>query len=166
MSRRKATLAVAAVALAALACPPTGQEASSGALSDADSAAIEGVIQGLVDALVAEDYASAAAMYTEDGTRMPPNAPPQVGRPMIEAAYEALPGRYAVIKAPVVEMSGRGDLAFARGTYSIEMQISGREESMLDDGKYLLILWKQLDGRWLISSLIFNSNLELPEQEL
>ncbi len=56
-----------------------------------------------------------------------------------------------------IEIDGRGDLAFARGTYSWTVRI-GDGEPVADHGKWLTIWREQADGTWLLSQDIWNSD--------
>ncbi len=163
MRRLSASLALAAFAVAGWACQPTTQEAASAALSDADRTAIDAVRQAYADALLAADYAAVAALYTEDAMRMRSNEPAAMGRAAIQAAYEMGPGRIVSFANPSVELEGRADIAYARGTFSIDVEAEGMEEPVTDSGNWLAIFRKQADGSWLISNLSIASELPLPE---
>jgi ketosteroid isomerase-like protein len=41
--------------------------------------------------------------------------------------------------------------------------LEGMEQPITDSGKYLVLLSKQADGSWLISAVIWNSDMPLPE---
>ena len=61
-------------------------------------------------------------------------------------------------KLDIVEMDGRGDLAYIRGNYSLKMTPPGAA-STADRGKFIEIWRKQPDGSWKIKCDIFNSDL-------
>lgn len=61
-----------------------------------------------------------------------------------------------------IEIDGRGDLAYERGTYALTIAASGTTPAMPDHGKYLTVRRKQADGSWLITADIFNSDVPLP----
>ncbi len=147
-------LAVLAVSVAACA----GGGAS---LSDADIAAIEEVGESWIAAANADDWAGLAALYTEDAVLMPPNSPVVQGRAAIEAFFAAFPPSSGFALNPV-EIDGRGDLAFVRGTYSLTLEIEGMEPTP-DTGKYIEIRRKQADGSWLLAADIFNSDIPLEQ---
>lgn len=90
MSTRGMPVAAMALALAIAACRPPAPPA--GPLSDEDVAAIGGVRDAYVPATLGRDFAAVAALYEENGLRMPPNEPLNQGRAAIQAALEAEPG--------------------------------------------------------------------------
>lgn len=164
MDRRAKLLAVVLLASLTAACQPQMQEAASAALSDADLAAIRSVPQAYAQAVLAGDAAAVAATYTEDGVEMPPNLPAREGRAAILEWYEA--GlQVTAFSVTSVDTDGRGDVAYDRGTFSITLTPPGMTEPMDDTGKYLVILRKQSDGSWAVTTAIWNSDLPLPEPE-
>jgi uncharacterized protein (TIGR02246 family) len=148
---------VALLALSAVACQP-----QAGPLSEEDVAAIQNHVAAHADTEGASDWAATAALYTEDALRMQPNEPAIQGRAAIQAAFESWPGTITSLSVRAAEVDGRGDLAYARGPYSIIFTVEGVEEAMSDDGKFVAIFLKQEDGSWLTSRLIYNSDLPLP----
>lgn len=161
MKARRIPLALLAVAMASAACQPPAQEA--GPLSEEDVAAIRAVAVSYTEAMVANDYAAVAAHYTEDAVLMSPNAPLVEGRGAIQAALEASRGTVTEYSSTPVEIDGRGDLAYGRGTFTVASAVEGIPEPVRDTAKYLVILRKQADGSWLLTQVCWNSDLPLPE---
>lgn len=95
--------------------------------------------------------AQQAAAFTEDAVRMPPNEPLHVGRAAIEAwsATNWGPITTTELIQTAEEIDGRGDLAYARGSYSATVVVPGVPEPISEVGKFLVILRKQPDGSWL-----------------
>ncbi len=60
------------------------------------------------------------ATYTEDAVLMPPNGPAVQGRDDIQAFWESFPP-VADLDLANVEIAGRGDLAYVRGTYKLKI---------------------------------------------
>ncbi len=147
-------LAVLAVSVAACA----GGAAS---LSDADIAAIEDGSAAFVAATNACDWGGLAALYTEDAWMLPPNGPAIQGPAAIETFFAAYPPFSGFTLNPI-EIDGRGDLAFVRGTYSLTLEIEGMEPTP-DTGKYIEIHRRQPDGSWLLATDIFNSDIPLEQ---
>jgi uncharacterized protein (TIGR02246 family) len=140
------------------------EEAVAGiaALSDEDVAAIKASTEEYIQAWGSADSVTLAALYTEDGIMMPPNQSIVQGRDEIQASNEASPAPLEV-NLTIVEIDGRGDIAYVRGTYSFAMQPEGVPEPIQDTGKYIEIRRKQEDGSWLITIDIWNSDMPLPE---
>ncbi len=147
-------LTVLSVSLAACA----GGAAS---LSDADIAAIEEGSAAFVAASNANDWGGVAALYTEDAVLMPPNGPAVQGRADIEAFFAAFPPFSGFTLNPV-EIDGRGDLAFVRGTFSMTIEMEGMP-AVQETGKYIEIRRKQEDGSWLLAVDTFNSDTPLEQ---
>lgn len=101
-----------------------------------------------------------AATFTEDGTVLPPNGAAVQGRAAIQAWAEAFPP-VSDFQATIVAVDGRGDLAYIRGTYSMNLNIPGAPAPIADRGKYISIWQKQADGSWLAVHDIFNSDLPM-----
>jgi uncharacterized protein (TIGR02246 family) len=161
MGTRTTLLAVLVLAVASTACQPPAQPPAG--LSDEDVAAIENLIGSFRDAMLAGDWAGASELYIPDGMRMPPNAPLIEGPDAIRAAFEAEAATYTAFTNTVTEIVGRGDVAYARGTYALMFTVAGTAEPISDSGKYVAIFREQADGSWLCVSDIWNSDLPLPE---
>jgi len=157
------SLLAAAIVLVAAACAGPAREA--GPLTEEDIAAIKHLGERqIVEALLAEDFAAFAALFTEDGLRMPPNEPLHQGREVIEAWATSNWGPLTTTEftQEAVEIDGRGDLAYARGTYSATVEVPGLPEPITEVGKMLAILRKQPDGSWLVSHAIYNADAPPP----
>lgn len=153
---RLATLALGSVAWACSAPPP-----QSAALAETDVAAIKAMCEeGVVDVLLAKDWAAFAAAFTEDAVRMVPSEASHVGRAAIEewAATNWGGLTFADGSQTVLEVDGRGDIAYAWFSYSFTVEVPGLEEPVMDVGKGLVILRKQADGSWLVSHSIYNAD--------
>jgi ketosteroid isomerase-like protein len=66
----------------------------------------------------------------------------------------------------VLDIDGRGDLAYARGSYSAILEVPGLPEPVTDEGKFLVIIRKQEDGEWLASISIYNSDAPVPTMDI
>jgi ketosteroid isomerase-like protein len=111
-------------------------------------------------ALLSGELANVLNTFADGAVYMPPNEVPVVGRAAIADKLAELP-RLTGYDAPIAEIVGRGDLAVARGTYSLAFQ-SGSQ--LTDSGKYVYFLERQQDGTWLVTWAIWNS--DLPAQSL
>ncbi len=145
------------------ACQP-----QAGPLSEEDIAAIRDLGEReVVEALLAEDWDRFAATFTEDAVRMPPNEPLHRGREAIQEWAETNWGPLTLTEfsQTMLSVDGRGDLAYARASYSATSEVPGIPEPVSDVGKVLAVLQKQDDGTWLLSAVIYNSDLPLPPAE-
>lgn len=165
--RRSVAFTALPVALTALmfmaplaACQAPAPEV--GPLSEEDVAAIEASAAVFVEAVVAGDWSAVAAFYTEDAVLMFPSEPVVEGRMAVQAFFEQFPS-ITQFEPTIVQIDGRGDLAFVRATYSMTIQVEGTPEPIRDTGKYVEIWRKQPDGKWLLAVDISNSDLPLPD---
>ena len=134
------------------------EEVGVKALSDEDMAAIEETIQAFVKADLAGDWDSFFATFTEDVVWMWPNQPATEG---LQALRERPSWAPAVEKdISTIEIDGRDDLAYIRGSLSILLDFEGAVEEKV---KFLMIMRKQANKSWLISRFCWNSDLPLPE---
>lgn len=102
---------------------------------------------------------SLAAMFTENGVMMPPNAPAVAGRDSIRATMTKMPlptGSTLTIHS--VTVIANGPLAVDRGTYVFSMPASGRTPAINVSGKYLNHL-HMVDGKWLIAASIWSDDV-------
>lgn len=151
--------------LLAVAPLVAGCAAGPGPITQADRDAIDAVRTAYQDAIAAGDVARMSALYTDDAVEMPPNMPIREGKAAIETAAGGQPQPSAFSLTPV-ETDGVGDLAYDRGTFSYTVSLEGMPEPMTETGKYLVLLRKQTDGSWLMTTSIWNSDTPLPETEM
>ena len=156
-------------ALLAGACRPApGEGASSAAataepLAAADLAAIRGTDSGFTTAAEAGNAAGVAAMYLPDAHLMPPNAAAIQGRDAIEKFWGGLLGAYQIqFSVTSDEVEGRGDLAYARGHYTLDGTPKAKGAPIHDEGKFLEILRRQADGSWRYAVDMYSSDLPAP----
>jgi ketosteroid isomerase-like protein len=111
-------------------------------------AALDRVLRDYERAWRAKDPAALAALFTEDGFVLPNGQPPRRGRAAIRNTYSE-GGGSLVLRA--LEYKTRGSVGYIIGAY-------GHEEGQPDDGKFILALRRDNNGRWLIAADIDNSN--------
>lgn len=155
MIGRKLSLVVVALAAASAGCQPAAQEA--GPLSDADAAAIQGVIDALIEADLAGDWDAVAALFADDAVFMMPDRPALEGKAAWRAMVDEMQPTIHAVTVDVAEIEGRGDLAYVRGTYSETLSF-GENEPFDLEGKFVWIMERQSDGSWLVTVGISNSN--------
>ena len=130
------------------------------AFDDKDRTAIRAAADAWLKAAVARDAKGLAAMYTADAVLLPPNAEAITGRDAIGAFFTAFPP-FKDAKVSQVECEGHGDIAFARGTYSMTILIDDKT-SIPEKGKFLEVWRKQADGSWKIARDMFSSDMAMP----
>jgi uncharacterized protein (TIGR02246 family) len=109
-------------------------------------------------AVARADAAGLAALYTENGQLLPPNADAQTGREAIQAVWQSvLDMGIKKAKLEIVEVEDLGDTAIEVSRY----KLFGAEGQMLDKGKYIVI-WKKEDQQWKLHRDIFNSSMPPP----
>jgi uncharacterized protein (TIGR02246 family) len=106
----------------------------------------------------AGDAAALVALYTKNGSIMPPNMKTAAGAKALAKLFKMFWGEgLTVIKLKTVEVDGSGDHAYEVGTYAL----SGKDGKVADRGKYIVV-WKKERGRWLLHRDIFNSDSPPP----
>jgi len=151
----------AVAALVIVACQPTAQQAG---LTEEDRAAISAMISDLTDAELAGDFEAVAGMMTADVVSMPANMGVMEGRDAWSAWVESMGFSVTDLNVDIVEMDGRGDLAYLRMAYTESFAVEGAAEPVEEVGKCLWIVRKQADGSWRVSTWICNSDLPATEE--
>jgi uncharacterized protein (TIGR02246 family) len=153
-----------------IACTPAPAERAPGAsagappLSAEDVAAIRAVDSTFAGAMGAGDPAGVAAIYLPDAHLLPPNQGAVKGREAIQQFFAGLLGAYQVtIAVSADEIEGRGDLAYARGHYTLEGTPKATGVPPLrEEGKFLEVLRRQADGTWRYAADMYSPNLPVP----
>ena len=97
--------------------------------------------------------------YAEDVLILPSNQPEVRGKQALRQWQDAYP---PVVGSQMrfVEIDGRGDMAFVRGEYTVTALLETGE--MTDTGRFLWMLKKHPEGRWLVRLDMYQSNQPLP----
>jgi len=108
----------------------------------------------------AGDAAGVAALYTDDGITLPEFHPPVQGKAAIQQYLQDMFSQATerlTLTSPDVKING--NVAYETGSYSgtILPKAAGAKP-MTDNGKYLVVLLKQMDGSWKLYSDIANTN--------
>jgi uncharacterized protein (TIGR02246 family) len=130
----------------------------------ADTEAINKLRSDYIAAANAEDAAKVAALFTDDGMRMESNMPAIKGRDAIEKGLaQLMEGMDVDISITSEELVIADDWAFDRGQFMTHlMPKDPKQQMVMDQGKYIVILRRGADGSWRIAREIGNSNVPLP----
>ncbi len=134
-------------------------------LSEQDAAAIRQIVEVEFPRLLAShDLQGIGAVLADEAIMMPFGEPAQQGRAQILDAIDRNWGALPITELTqnAVKIDGRGDLAYALGTYAITVEGEGIPR-IEDRGKFVLILEKQSEGAWLISTTSYSRNIPAPE---
>ncbi len=99
-----------------------------------------------------------ALLFAEDGRIFPSGAPEIKGREAIAtyaASLSKLPNLSFKTEPTTIEVAASGELAYLAGRYSIEFGTPDKKQS--DVGKYLVV-WKKIEGNWLVAVDTFTSD--------
>jgi ketosteroid isomerase-like protein len=146
MKRSNLSLTLLVVALGA--CAPTGSQ---------ESAELAAAAEVWAEAFNAGDIEAVAAMYTEDTRILPPNGEMALGRDVVRATFGGMADAGIKGELQPVEAMVAGDMGYRVGTYSL----TGPDGSPIDSGKFIEI-WKLVNGEWLITNDIWNSDSPQP----
>jgi uncharacterized protein (TIGR02246 family) len=148
-----------AVTVAALALAAGSAAAQEG--GDPGVAKVRAAYQA---AVMKQDAAVIAKLYTADGVEMPPNAPVQKGRAAIEAYHKGLAKEFMMhgITITSTETHVMGDRAIDIGRYKQNLMPMKGGPTFDDVGKYIVVLKKDASGAWLISHAMHNSDAPPP----
>lgn len=103
------------------------------------------------------DWASWAALLTEDAVQIPPNSPPIEGRQAVRAWAEAFP-RITEVSMEPSRIEVAGSLAYHRGVYSITVQPDPDLAPLTDTGTYVQVLRRDAFEAWRVAVGIWNSD--------
>jgi uncharacterized protein (TIGR02246 family) len=152
---RIATLVGAAALLSA--CGTGSAEQAAGA--PADRTAINELRSKYQAAYNAGNAAAATAVYTDDAVSLPDHHDALQGKVAIQKYLQDTFGQYnATINLAPGDTEISGSLAHEHGTYSIKVTPKAGGETVVDDGKYIVILKRGADGTWKIHHDMDNSN--------
>lgn len=119
------------------------------------------VAEAWASAYNAGDAAAVAAMYAEDGIRLPPDMPSAEGREAIQSQVQGDMDQGLVkVKIKMVESKVMGEMGFARGVF----EGFGADGSSLGMGKWANSA-QYVDGKWHIRYDIWNRDAPMPAPE-
>ena len=123
----------------------------------ADKDAITKVVQDLITVYNAKDAAKVAALFSENGAVMPPNASTVRGVANVRAYYDKRFAQGASdLKLETGDVVGVGSLAYASGDYWLNMAPPGGAVRR-DRGKFIFI-FRKFNAKWQLDRLMFSSD--------
>ncbi len=109
-------------------------------------------------ALNAKDAKAAAAAYTEDAVLIPPEEPLVRGREAIQEYWRGAIelGGVRDVSVETMDALSSGSLGYETGSF--ELTVNGPDgEAVIHRGRYIELLRRDPDGRWLSTHGIWNA---------
>jgi uncharacterized protein (TIGR02246 family) len=156
------TVLLFVVALAMSGC--SGSEHSTQTEASASQAELGQMNRDFAAALNAKDAKAAAALYTEDAILIPPGEPLVRGREAIEEYWKGAieSGGVRDVSVETIDALSSGSLGYETGSY--ELTANGPDgEAVTDRGRYIEVLRREPDGRWLSTHGIWNASPAAPQ---
>jgi ketosteroid isomerase-like protein len=95
------------------------------------------------------------ALYDDNSTFMPPNAPLLRGREPLKSFYTDLVSKVNDIRLEPADVAGHGPIAYESGTYTMNIGTTH------DRGKFLFVL-RNMAGNWRLEYSSWSSDLPRP----
>jgi ketosteroid isomerase-like protein len=119
---------------------------------------IQAAENALAAAMPEKNSAEIAGLYTVDARLMPHGVPTLSGRTAIQGFFDqAFSMGIVGGKFTTLEVEGSGDEAVEIGSYELFVQTSSGIRGTAEKGRYL-VMWKRVDGKWLLFRDMFNSD--------
>jgi len=148
MSRRLASSLMIALSVACTAVPKPVD-------TGADEQAIREAVTAWNGYIASQNDSAITALYASDAVIMPPNAPAVRGEAGIQQFWASLWPIKAELVITPTEVMVHGDLAIEEGTWTLN--IPGPDTPIRDNGKYIVVWHRQVDG-WKAIRDIYNSD--------
>jgi len=122
-------------------------------------AGVERAADAYVAAMNAADWKLVAQSFAEDAVRIPPHEEPHQGRAAIEAW---LGGIEELVSYELTRdaIDGSDGFAYVRGRYAITLRPAGAPGPISDEGDFLEIWRRELDGVWRVVEAMWNTRLQ------
>lgn len=138
----------------------TACERGASELSQRDQDAVRAQINKYVQAALAADWDTWGTTLAADVYYSPPNLAPLAGRDAAVAWAKTFP-KITGLTVNADEVTGRGDLAYARGTYALNVTLPDGSP-MTERGSFLQVHRRQPDGTWPYTHAMYHSTDALP----
>jgi len=139
----------------------SGRDASDQAEVSASKVELGQMNRDFAAALNAKDAQAAAALYTEDAVLIPPGEPLVRGREAIEEYWRGAieSGGVRDVSVETMDALSSGSLGYETGSFILTA--NGPDgEAVIDRGRYIELLRREPDGRWLSTHGIWNASPE------
>ncbi|MDX1388771.1 MAG: DUF4440 domain-containing protein [Acidobacteriota bacterium] len=107
----------------------------------------------------AQDAAATAAVYSMDARVFPPEMPPVEGGGAIQDLMQGFFDGGFSVDLDVEEVDVVGDLGYRVGAYVL----SDAEGLVIDEGHFVEF-WRKIDGAWMMTHDIWNSDLAADDE--
>jgi uncharacterized protein (TIGR02246 family) len=143
--------------LAATLAASTRPQAAQANTSEADQVAIRNLVEQYLRAWNASDLTAIGAFFAEDVVEMRTDGAPFEGRKAVLDSLGSFLAQFkATQSAPVIEVGVEGNLAFARGTWSIRLAPKAGGAEATRTGTWMTLFKRQADESWKIWRWIWN----------
>ena len=150
--------AILAAIVSAAACGGSVTPATPG-----DTAPVAEVRNKYVAAFNAGDAAGVAALFAEDAVSLPDHHAALLGRAAIESYMRDTFAQFTTnITVTPGDTEVVGDIGHEHGAFTVTMTPKSGGNPMTETGKYLVVLKRGSDGRWLVHHDIDNTNTAPP----
>ena len=153
------TVLLIVVTLTLGAC--SGQEGAPDVEVSASKAELGQMNRDFAAALNAKDAKAAAALYAEDAVLIPPGEPLVRGREAIEEYWRGAieSGGVRDVSVETMDALSSGSLGYEAGSFALTS--NGADGSaVIERGRYIELLRREPDGRWLSTHGIWNASPE------
>lgn len=134
----------------------SGCQSPPAEISDADRTAIRAQIDTYVRAALGGDAEAWGDTLAEDVVLMPPTGTQISGRRAAIDWLKAFP-QLTAFQVDVGEVTGSGDVAYARGTYTLTAKLPDGS-ALSDGGAFLEVHRRASDGTWPYTRMMFHSD--------
>jgi ketosteroid isomerase-like protein len=138
-------------------------EGAAAVLSESDRDSIRAYVARFDQKVMAQDWPAVVAFYSDDAVLLPPHAAEVRGKAAIQKFFAGFP-KFTEFKQQVEEIQGDQNLAYPEGTFETSMIPPGGKAPIKDKGKVLAVWRKQPNGSWLVTRVIWNSDLPATRQ--